>query len=82
MSPPSPVYKNKSQAQDAHEAIRPTTCDLAPEAVKPYLKREEFSLYQLVWNRFLASQMSPALSKKRFSRLTPPVIASSPRARS
>ena len=56
-----PVYKNKSQAQDAHEAIRPTTCDLSPEAVKPYLRREEFSLYQLIWNRFMASQMSPAV---------------------
>ena len=55
-----PFYKNKSQAQDAHEAIRPTSPDLTPEAVKPYLRREEFSLYQLIWNRFLASQMSPA----------------------
>jgi DNA topoisomerase-1 len=55
-----PVYKNKSQAQDAHEAIRPTSPDLTPEAVKPYLKREELSLYQLIWNRFFASQMSPA----------------------
>jgi len=53
-------YKNKSQAQDAHEAIRPTSPDLSPEVVRPYLKREEFSLYQLVWNRFLASQMSAA----------------------
>jgi len=55
-----PVYKNKSQAQDAHEAIRPTSPELTPEVVKPFLKKEEFSLYQLVWNRFLASQMSPA----------------------
>jgi DNA topoisomerase-1 len=55
-----PFYKNKSRAQDAHEAIRPTSPELTPEAVKPYLKREEFSLYQLIWNRFLASQMSPA----------------------
>jgi len=56
-----PTYKNKSQAQDAHEAIRPTTCELSPEVVKPFLKREEFSLYQLIWNRFMASQMSPAI---------------------
>lgn len=56
-----PVYKNKSQAQDAHEAIRPTTCELTPEAVKPFLRKEEFSLYQLIWNRFMASQMSPAV---------------------
>jgi len=53
-------FKNKSQAQDAHEAIRPTSPDLSPEVVRPYLKREEFSLYHLVWNRFLASQMSAA----------------------
>ena len=56
-----PAYKNKSQAQDAHEAVRPTTCELSPEAVKPYLKREEQALYQLIWNRFMASQMSPAV---------------------
>jgi DNA topoisomerase I len=54
------VYANKNAAQDAHEAIRPTSPELTPEAVKPFLKREEFSLYQLIWNRFLASQMSPA----------------------
>ncbi|MDD8026551.1 MAG: type I DNA topoisomerase [Acidobacteriota bacterium] len=54
------VYANKSAAQDAHEAIRPTSPELTPEAVKPFLKKEEFSLYQMVWNRFLASQMSPA----------------------
>ena len=53
-------YKNKSRAQDAHEAIRPTSAELPPEAVKPYLKKEESSLYQLIWNRFLASQMSAA----------------------
>ncbi|MCX6559663.1 MAG: type I DNA topoisomerase [Candidatus Aminicenantes bacterium] len=55
------VYKNKSAAQDAHEAIRPTSPDLSPEVVKPYLKKEELSLYTMIWNRFLASQMSPAL---------------------
>ena len=55
------LYANKSAAQDAHEAIRPTLPDLTPDVVKPFLKKEEFSLYQLIWNRFLASQMSPAL---------------------
>jgi DNA topoisomerase I len=54
------AYKNKSAAQDAHEAIRPTSPELTPEVVKPYLKREELSLYTMIWNRFLASQMSPA----------------------
>jgi len=55
------VYANKSLAQDAHEAIRPTSPELTPDAVRPYLKKEEFSLYQLIWNRFLASQMSSAV---------------------
>jgi len=55
------IYKNKRQAQDAHEAIRPTSLDLLPETVKPYLKSEEYNLYKLIWNRFIASQMSPAL---------------------
>jgi len=55
------VYANKSQAQDAHEAVRPTSPELAPAVVQPFLKKEEFSLYQLIWNRFLASQMSSAV---------------------
>lgn len=55
------VYANKSQAQDAHEAVRPTSPELTPDVVRPYLKKEEFSLYQLIWNRFLASQMNPAI---------------------
>ena len=54
------IYKNKRKAQDAHEAIRPTTFSLPPEAVKPYLKKEEFNLYRIIWNRFIASQMSSA----------------------
>jgi len=59
--PPQPrIFKNKRKAQDAHEAIRPTSFDLSPEAVKPYLKREEYNLYNLIWKRSLASQMSPA----------------------
>ncbi len=53
-------YKNKKKAQDAHEAIRPTTFSLAPEAVKPYLKKDEYGLYRIIWNRFIASQMSSA----------------------
>jgi DNA topoisomerase-1 len=54
------IYKNKRKAQDAHEAIRPTTFSLPPEAVKPYLKKEEFNIYRIIWNRFIASQMSSA----------------------
>jgi DNA topoisomerase-1 len=54
------VYKNKRKAQDAHEAIRPTTFSLPPEVVQPYLKKEEYNLYRTIWNRFIASQMSSA----------------------
>ncbi len=60
--PPHPqVYKNKKKSQDAHEAIRPTSLDLPPDAVKPFLKKEELDLYTLIWNKFIASQMSPAV---------------------
>ncbi|MFQ6108880.1 MAG: type I DNA topoisomerase [Candidatus Aminicenantales bacterium] len=61
LPPRARVYKNKKKAQDAHEAIRPTTFSLPPPEVKPYLKKEEYSLYRLIWNRFIASQMSAAL---------------------
>jgi DNA topoisomerase-1 len=54
-------YKSKKGAQDAHEAIRPTDFDLPPEKVKKYLKPEDLKLYTLVWNRFIASQMKPAV---------------------
>ncbi|MDI6698428.1 MAG: type I DNA topoisomerase [Candidatus Saccharicenans sp.] len=53
-------HKSRKTAQEAHEAIRPTHLDITPEKVKPYLKKEEYELYRLIWNRFLASQMSPA----------------------
>ena len=54
------VYKNKKKAQDAHEAIRPTSFDCPPEKVKSYLTNEEFRLYSMIWKRFVASQMNPA----------------------
>jgi DNA topoisomerase-1 len=54
------LFKNKRKAQDAHEAIRPTSPDLPPSAVKPYLGKAEYDLYSLIWNRFLASQMTAA----------------------
>jgi len=59
--PHAHFFKNKRKAQDAHEAIRPTSPDLAPDAVRPYLKKDELELYTLIWNRFIASQMSPAV---------------------
>jgi DNA topoisomerase-1 len=54
------VFKAKADAQDAHEAIRPTSMDYDPERVRPYLTPEQYSLYRLIWNRFVASQMPPA----------------------
>ena len=54
-------FKNRKKAQDAHEAIRPTSVELTPEKVAPFLSKEQLSLYQLIWNRFVASQMQPAL---------------------
>ncbi len=54
------VYKNKRQAQDAHEAIRPTMVARDPEQATGLLERDDASLYRLIWTRFLASQMVPA----------------------
>ena len=54
------VYKNKSSAQDAHEAIRPTDINRTPESVKDYLKPEQLKLYTLIWERTVATQMIPA----------------------
>ena len=60
--PASPVYKTKAvAAQEAHEAIRPTIVQYDPEEIKSYLSRDQYRLYQLIWNRFVASQMSPAV---------------------
>jgi DNA topoisomerase I len=55
------VYKSKKDAQDAHEAIRPTSMAYTPELVEKYLAEDEMKLYRLIWNRFVASQMMPAL---------------------
>lgn len=54
-------YKNKSTAQEAHEAIRPTIPGRSPEEVKSFLQGDEYALYRLIWNRFTASQMSSAV---------------------
>jgi DNA topoisomerase-1 len=53
-------FKSKADAQDAHEAIRPTSLEHDPETVKTYLTPDQYSLYRLIWNRFVASQMNPA----------------------
>ena len=55
------VYKTQKAAQEAHEAIRPTSARRDPESIRPYLDRDHYQLYKLIWNRFLASQMAPAL---------------------
>lgn len=54
------VYKSKKSAQDAHEAIRPIYIDITPESVKDSLSGDNYKLYKLIYERFLASQMSPA----------------------
>lgn len=54
-------YKTKKNAQDAHEAIRPTSMELDPEKLKASLKPDQYKLYKLIWNRFTASQMSDAV---------------------
>src|SRR5271156_1447225 len=54
-------YKSKKDAQEAHEAVRPTDVARTPEDVRKYLKEDQFKLYQLIWQRFVASQMMPAV---------------------
>jgi DNA topoisomerase I len=55
------VFKTQKAAQEAHEAIRPTSAHRDPESIRPYLDRDHYQLYKLIWDRFLASQMAPAL---------------------
>ncbi|HYR96132.1 MAG TPA: type I DNA topoisomerase [Candidatus Binatus sp.] len=60
--PESPnVYRSKKDAQDAHEAIRPTSMEYDPEGVARFLDKDEIALYTLIWNRFVASQMESAV---------------------
>ena len=55
------AYKNKKGIQDAHEAIRPTSVFRSPDEIKEYVDKDSFNLYRLIWNRFVACQMSPAI---------------------
>ncbi len=55
------IYKTKSNAQDAHEAIRPTTITITPDSVKGVLTPDQYKLYKLIWERFMASQMENAV---------------------
>jgi len=60
--PQSPnTYKEKKEAQAAHEAIRPTSAMRHPDQIKQYLKEDELKVYTLIWQRFIASQMNPAI---------------------
>jgi DNA topoisomerase I len=60
--PESPnTYKEKKEAQAAHEAIRPTSALRHPDQIKQYLKEDEYKVYKLIWQRFVASQMNPAV---------------------
>ncbi|PYQ13249.1 MAG: type I DNA topoisomerase [Acidobacteria bacterium] len=54
-------YRSKKDAQDAHEAIRPTYLDRDPDSIRRFLSKDEYALYKLIWNRFVASQMKPAV---------------------
>ena len=54
-------YKTKKDAQDAHEAIRPAHIELTPDSIKQYLSNDQYKLYKLIYNRFMASQMSSAI---------------------
>ena len=70
LPPRPPVYKTKvALAQEAHEAIRPTSVYREPEAIRHFLDRDQFRLYELIWKRFLASQMAPALLEQTVAEI-------------
>ncbi|MEK7725599.1 MAG: DNA topoisomerase, partial [Nitrospirota bacterium] len=55
------IYKTQKAAQEAHEAVRPTSAARDPESIRQYLDQDQYNLYKLIWNRFIASQMVPAI---------------------
>lgn len=61
LSPSTRVYKGKGNAQDAHEAVRPTSAERTPSKIKESLTNDQYKLYNLIWSRFVASQMSDAI---------------------
>jgi len=65
LSPRPRVHKNKRRTQDAHEAIRPTSVVRTPEAVGAYLRADQRKLYELIWRRFVATQMAEGVWKRR-----------------
>jgi DNA topoisomerase I len=70
-SPNEYVGKKQAQAQDAHEAIRPTSVKYTPDSIRKYLSDEQFRLYRLIWQRFVSSQMTPAI----FDQTTVDIVA-------
>ena len=74
-------YRSKKDAQDAHEAIRPTEVARTPDSLAKYLKPEELKLYRLIWQRFVASQMMPRCSIRRRSTSTPDASSFAPLVR-
>lgn len=70
VNPERVVYKSKGKTQDAHEAIRPTNVERTPESIKDSLSKDQYRLYKLIWERFVASQMSPALYDTLSVKLT------------
>ena len=67
---PNVFGNKKDNVQDAHEAIRPTSLDFPPDKVKEYLDKKSLHVYELIWNRFIASQMSPALFETTVIEIT------------
>ncbi len=70
VNPATRVFKNKSSAQDAHEAIRPTNAFHTPESVDRFLSKDQFKLYTLIWQRFIATQMKPAKLLQTSAQIT------------
>ncbi len=70
------AFKGKKDAQDAHEAIRPTNVELTPDEIRRYLSDEQYKLYKLIWQRFVASQMVQAV----FDQTTVDIVAKSDRS--
>jgi DNA topoisomerase-1 len=75
-SPNEYAGKKQEQAQDAHEAIRPTSVGYTPQSIRKYLSDEQFRLYKLIWQRFVSSQMTPAV----FDQTTVDIVAKAKQA--
>ena len=75
-SPNEYAGKKQEQAQDAHEAIRPTNVAYTPQSIRKYLSDEQFRLYKLIWQRFVSSQMTPAV----FDQTTVDIVAKAKQA--